>query len=147
MSSFNTSKGGVYKMVRRLIDRGLILAEPIAGDARNSEALRCTGEGLERVRAWVKDVRPIHTLVYDPLRTRLLSLNLLSRDERIEWIVDAKTLLLDKIEEVKAYDRTAQVPYKEIAYLSSIQSLEGKIGWLDRLLTIVVKDKDEAPAS
>lgn len=140
VSSFNTSKGGVYKMVRRLVDQGLLGAESIPDDARNSEVLRCTDLGLDMLRAWVMDVKPIHTLVYDPLRTRLLSLDLLSRDERIAWIAHTRKLLVEKMAEVEAYERTAEVPYKDIAHLGAIGSLEGKIGWLDRLRSVVSRE-------
>ena len=139
VTSFNQSKGGLYKTVRRLRSRGLLASEALDDDGRNTEILSCTNAGREMLRDWVKALRPAHTLTYDPLRTRLLSLDLLDREEQIEWIVDAKTLLEAKLAEVDAYDATVSVPFQDIVHLSSIQSLRGKIFWLDRLLIAVVK--------
>src|SRR3954462_10702218 len=120
VSSFNSSKGGVYKTVRNLKGRGLISVTPIENDARKTEMLSCTGRGLEMLKSWVKDLRPDHTLIMDPLRTRVLSLDLLDREEKIEWVVQAKTLIREKEAEVGAYGANVRVPFQDIVHMASI---------------------------
>ena len=141
VSSFNSSKGGVYKTVRNLKARRLISVKPIKGDGRNAEMLSCTDRGLAMLRLWVKDLKPAHTLIADPLRTRVLSLDLLDRDEKIEWAVDAQNLIRDKMAEVEDYDRTVSLPFQEIVRMSSLGALREKLAWLDTLLTAIVKDR------
>ena len=140
VASFNSSKGGVYKAVNRLKAAGLLRAEPTGG-ARNSEALSCTEAGLDALRTWVRELRPTHALIFDPWRTRVLSLDLLSRDQQIEWVVDAKNIIEEKMREVERYRDKATLPLSEIAYLDAMGSLSRKGSWLDRLLTVIVKDQ------
>src|SRR5690242_3500989 len=99
VSNFGTSKGKIYPLVRRLKERGLIDARPVAGDARGSECLKCTRAGREAVRRWVKRIRPAHLLLEDPLRTMVQSFDLLSHDEQIEWIANVECGLRSKLEE------------------------------------------------
>lgn len=145
VSTFNSSKGGVYKTVRNLKLRGLIAVEPIKDDARNAEMLSTTARGLDMLRAWTRGLRPEHTLIMDPLRTRVLSLDLLSRDEKIAWVVDAKNLIREKLAEVEAYGAKVDVPFQDIVHMSSVGSLQEKILWLEKLLTMVVRDTRPEP--
>jgi DNA-binding PadR family transcriptional regulator len=78
VSNFNTSKGKIYPLIRRLAERGLLAKTPIAGDGRGAEELSCTAEGKKAVREWARQVRPTHLLLDDPLRTKVQSFGLLS---------------------------------------------------------------------
>ena len=140
VSAFNSSKGGVYKTVRNLKTRGLIAVAPIKDDGRNAEMLSCTDRGLAMLRNWVRDLRPDHTLIMDPLRTRVLSLDLLDRDEKIAWVVDAKNLIREKLAEVDRYGGIVDVPFQEVVHMASVGALQEKILWLEKLLTMIVKD-------
>ena len=139
VSSFNESKGSVYPVIARLKARALVLAEPVDGDGRKAELLRCSDAGREAVRDWVLDVSPGDVLLFDPLRTKLMSLDLLARDEQIEWAVDLKRFIADKIAEVEAYDRTVTVPFQPVVRASTIGPLQAKSAWLDELIHLLVK--------
>lgn len=141
VGGFNNSKGAVYPIIRRLKARGLLVAERVVDDGRRTETLACTDAGAEAVKAWVKDLQDVHSLVFDPMRTRMLSLDLLSREEQIEWIVDAKRLIEAKQEEVGRYREDAKVPFPEVVYEASQSALGAKSAWLDRLMYEVVKGK------
>jgi DNA-binding PadR family transcriptional regulator len=143
--TISSSKGSVYPMIRRLTRRGFLRTEAVSGDRRNPETLHCTEAGLEAVRQWVKGLRSDHALIGDPMRTRILSFDLLSRDEQIEWIVNAKALLEAKRQELDEYSRSVSVPFQEIVHASAISALDGKHAWLDRLLHAVVKGRPQSP--
>ena len=139
VSSFNSSKGAIYPIIKRLKSRGLLRAERVTGDKRGTEALTCTEAGLDALRDWVRDVQPGHTLLADPLRSRVQFLDLLSRDEQIEWIVDSKRLVEEKREELNAYSNSVQFPFHEIVRAAAEGSLEVKSRWLDQLMFAIVK--------
>jgi DNA-binding PadR family transcriptional regulator len=139
VSNFGTSKGKIYPLIRRLKDRGLLATRSVSGDARGTEQLVCTKAGERAVRAWVKQIRAGHLLLEDPLRTKVQSFDLLTRDERIEWIVEAKAQLLAKLAELEAYGKEVDVPFKGLVHDNAVSALRARMDWLDRVLQSVVK--------
>lgn len=138
-SSINQSKGSVYPMIHRLIERGLLVATVVQEDARKTEMLNCTPAGLDAVRSWVKSVSLDHILVADPLRTRLLSLDLLDRDEQLDWIVHTQDLVEEKKRQVEDFDSKVDLPFKSIARANSLLALEAQQQWLELLLKEVIR--------
>jgi DNA-binding PadR family transcriptional regulator len=139
VSNFGTSKGKIYPLIRRLKSRGLLSTSTVSGDARGTEQLQCTKAGERAVREWVRQIRPVHLLLEDPLRTKVQSFDLLSRDERIEWIVEAKSELLAKLAELEAYGKQVDVPFKTLVHDNAVSSLRARMDWLDRVLQAVVR--------
>ncbi len=142
VTNFNTSKGKLYPLVRRLKERGLVGSEPVAGDARGTERLVCTEAGKRAVKQWVLEIRQGHLLLEDPLRTKLQSFDLLSRDERIGWIVEAKAQLMAKLEALEEYGREVEVPFKDMVHDNAVSSLRSRMDWLDRTLHRIVKNAE-----
>lgn len=141
ISSINTSKGQLYPAIRRLRERRLVEAARVSGDRRNAEQLTVTKEGLSAVRKWVKNIEPAHVILDDPLRTRTLSLDLLSREERLEWVANAKGLVKSKRDVIDEYNQSVSIPYQRTAYHSVVESLRAKMNWLDELLYVVASGK------
>jgi DNA-binding PadR family transcriptional regulator len=139
VSSFNSSKGGLYPLIRRLKERGFLTGARVEGDGRGTEQLMCSPAGEEALRHWVRHIRDAHTLLEDPLRTKIMSLDLLHREERIEWVVDVKQSLAAKLEEVEEYGRAADVPYQRFVHISAVSSLRSRMDWLDQLMRELVK--------
>jgi DNA-binding PadR family transcriptional regulator len=144
VSNFNTSKGKIYPLIRRLRDRGLLAAQAVKGDLRGTERLVCTDAGRQIIRAWTRQVRPTHLLLEDPLRTKIQSFDLLSREEQIQWVVDAKALLTEKLREVHVYSDQVDVPYKNLVRDNAVASLRARLDWLDRVLQQIVRGADAA---
>jgi DNA-binding PadR family transcriptional regulator len=139
VTSFNTSKGSLYPLINRLKRSGLLDATAKEGRGRNPEELRCTAAGETALKAWIKGLSIAHVVLDDPLRTMILSLDSLTRDEQIEWVTEAKSLVRAKIEAVEAYSRTVSVPFQDVVHKSAIDALEAKMRYLDELLYRVVK--------
>jgi DNA-binding PadR family transcriptional regulator len=142
VSTFNTSKGAVYPIIKRLKERGFLAAERVETDKRGTETLRCTADGQRALKQWVLAIDPGFALLADPLRTRVLSLNLLTRDELLEWIVAAKRIVIDKKEEVAAYNARVDVPYQKIVNAATEGVLNAKLHWLDLLMFAAVEQDD-----
>ena len=134
VSNFNTSKGKIYPLIHRLERRGLLVKTPVPGDRRGTEELHCTETGREAVRQWVKEIRPSHLLLEDPLRTKVQAFDLLSRDEQLEWILNAKAELRGKFDALEAYGADVEVPFKDQVHENAASSLRARMDWLDRML-------------
>jgi DNA-binding PadR family transcriptional regulator len=145
VSNFNTSRGTIYPIIRRLREADFLRAELVEGDARRTEQLQVTGAGREAIRNWVKEMRPAHLLPEDPLRTKIQSFDLLSRDERISWIAELKVQLLNKLQELERYGDEVSVPYHEFVQDNAVRSIRSRMDWLDRLLHRVVQESASTP--
>jgi len=133
-TSINASKGQVYPAIRRLRERRYLDARKVAGDGRKSEALTVTAAGREAVRTWTRNIEPAHVVLDDPLRTRILSFDVLSREEQLVWIARAKALVKQRRAIVDEYNASVSVPYQDFAYASVVEMLRLKMEWLDELL-------------
>jgi DNA-binding PadR family transcriptional regulator len=138
--SINASKGQLYPAIARLKKRGLLHGRKVAGDARKTEDLSTTDAGREAVRSWTNDITDAHVVLDDPLRTRLFSFTVLTREERLQWIARAKALIKQRREAVTQYNKSVDVPYQEFAYRSIMESLRLKMEWLDDLLFDIASD-------
>lgn len=141
VSNYGTSKGKIYPLIRRLKARELLQSQPVAGDARGAEWLTCTAKGRQALRQWVKSVRPTHTLLEDPLRTMLQSIDLLKPEEKIRWVDAAQAALRKKLGELEVYRETVFVPYKDLLHDNALQSLRVRIDWLERVRDAMLNEQ------
>ena len=144
VSNFGTSKGKIYPLARRLEARGLLKARAIKGDSRGSEQLTSTAAGKKAVQSWIMDIRAHHVLLDDPLRTKVQSFDLLSKDQQIEWIADSKAALQDKLEELESYEKAVTVPYKELVHENAVRSVRARLDWLDHMLISIVRGESQS---
>lgn len=141
ISNFNTSKGKIYPLINRLEEAGLIAKKRIDTDRRRTEELRCTARGKQAIKDWVLKVRSEHLLLDDPLRTKVQSFELLSPEERAQWILDVKEELHRKLEELEEYGRSVEVPFKEFVHDNAVRSIRARIDWLDRMYIYLRKSE------
>ena len=131
VSNFNTSKGKIYPIIKRLKARRLLIAQNIADDGRGTERLSCTDAGRDEIRKWVMRIAPSDTLLEDPLRTKVQSFDLLSPEQRIEWVVKAKEELLAKMKELEDYRERVTAPFHELVHENAVASIRVRLTWLD----------------
>ena len=134
VASFNKSKGQIYPMIRRFNKAGLIEGSFVEGDGRGTEIWRCTEAGLAALRQWSRQILDAHLLLDDPLRTRVMAFDLLTEQERFEWIVDAKAKIAQKIEQIEEYHSDLDVPFESFVRDNSMAALRMRMDWLDRML-------------
>ncbi len=139
VAKINSSKGAVYPQVRRLKARGLLATEG------SPELVRTTELGRQVLREWVKALSHDHTFLPDPIRYRMLLLDLLTRDEQIEWAVELKRLLAEKTQEVREYNERHQMPFGDIVQGFAVAGLELRMKFVDDLLIKIVRAKDGSP--
>jgi DNA-binding PadR family transcriptional regulator len=141
VSSFNTSKGKVYPLIDRLVARKLLASEKVETDGRGTERLSCTALGEQALRRWVGEIKPSHLLLEDPLRTKVQSFYLLSRDEQIDWITGAKEQLADRLDLLDEYGRSVTVPYLDFVHDNAVRATRARVAWLDRMLTTLLRER------
>jgi DNA-binding PadR family transcriptional regulator len=135
----NKSKGSLYPLVRRLVERGFLVLE--AGDgARDTEVLRLTADGKAALRSWIHGISAAHMLIHDPIKVRAVSLGLLDRGEQIAWIAAVKNLVALKKTELKRYRATINLPHGNIIHDADEASLDAAVKWLNRLLAEVLEE-------
>lgn len=137
----NASKGSVYPLIKRLKARGLIASQSVAEDRRKTELLSCTRAGEAAVADWVRTLDLSDINLDDPLRTKLLSFDCLTRVEQIEWVVEAKALVAAKVDELDAFNNAVSVPYQQLAYKNARETLRVQDQWLDEVLLFIARDK------
>lgn len=102
---FSSSAGSIYPLVKRLADRGDLIAGETPGDGRKSCNYRVTAKGLRRARAWLNGLDDAAQIgVYDPIRSRLTNLNLLSDKQQLDWLDDMIALLEQQQELIRSYE-------------------------------------------
>ena len=134
VSNLSGSTGKIYPLIRRLKTRGYLEAKIVDGDARRTEQLSATDAGRAALREWIRVIRPEHLLLEDPLRTRLSSFYLLTREEQLEYVQAVKAELGRKLAEVESYDRRVDLPLQTLVVDNAVSSLRSRLDWIDRVL-------------
>lgn len=140
VGTFNESKGQLYVMIRKFKELGLVEGEPVPGDARGTEKWRCTDAGRKALESWIVDFKPSHMVLHDPLRTKVLYFDLLSREDQLEWIAEAKAQLAEGLERIEKYNATAEKPFQDLIYDSLVSSARARMDWLDRVFFSVTRE-------
>ena len=134
-SSFSTSPGKMYPIIERLRARGLVEAERVAGDRRNTERFHVTQSGRAAVKSWVKTIRPTHLLPEDPLRTHAGFADMLSKSERARWLAELRDGLKAKLVEIQRF--ADDHPHPEFAHAldHAATVTRARIDWVEAMMT------------
>lgn len=84
------SAGAVYPMIKRLAARGLLVGETGSAGKRARLDYRLTPEGRAAMEAWLLDADRAAEMGFDPLRTRLVHLDLVSSDRRKAFLTEVR---------------------------------------------------------
>jgi DNA-binding PadR family transcriptional regulator len=80
-SSWRASTGSIYPLIKRLHRQGLVRMSEVPADGRGTKLLVASEAGRARVREWLTVLPPwIGDPTEDPIRTRLLFLDLMEPD-------------------------------------------------------------------
>jgi DNA-binding PadR family transcriptional regulator len=113
------SAGAVYPLITRLLARGLLQAVDSQTKRSVKSMIRLTAEGRARMESWLLDADEATQMGYDPLRSRMLNLDLVEAD-RAEAFLDAVACTVEggvspPVNEDDAYQHhtTAVLAWKE----------------------------------
>jgi DNA-binding PadR family transcriptional regulator len=139
VSNYNSSKGKIYPMIRRLRVANLLSSEPVPGDGRGTEQLSITEDGIKAVREWILRISQPQLLPDDPLRTRLQSMDLLSLEERLQWVSDVREQLRAKLNSLEQYGNEVSTPFHDLVHDNAVRSIQSRMDWLDRVLAAMLR--------
>ncbi|MHC4975463.1 MAG: hypothetical protein ACYTF7_02515 [Planctomycetota bacterium] len=119
-------------MMRRLEDRGLLRSRSRREGHRDVSYYSCPRKGTQLLRQWVGpplDAKAAITI--DPLRTRILSLGLLSSEEREEWFQNAETILKDHLRMIEhRKEQSSRTIYTTLADENARIETLARLRWL-----------------
>lgn len=147
VTNFGTGQGSIYPIIHRLKAAGLVAAEPLNGRARGAEQLRCTPEGASAVREWVLMLREADLLLEDPVRTRTLSFELLTRDEQIQWLSSLHDALKAKLQQLDDIAEAEDMPYKAFVLENARLTIEARRKWAAKGLKVLQANQPLALAA
>lgn len=143
-STFSDSPGSVYPIIKRLKDRGLVVAEELSDGRLNSEVLSCTVAGEAAIRSWLVEVLEADSLPEDPWRTRALFADILAPDERRRSLLAMRAAAADQLSNIAERLELAGSRTDREAIEGARLFVEARLVWVDRLLAGLVMEEREA---
>lgn len=122
------SAGAVYPMVKRLVSAGLLAVDPaFPPSKRGGIHYQVSPAGKAAMTGWLLDVDRASGMGFDPLRSRMLNLDLVDK-------ADADAFLLQVLSRTKAKAR--DVPVGVQPRMGAISSLwwKSRVGWIKQLI-------------
>ena len=121
------SSGAIYPLMARLRQRQLVQGEPDATGRRKATRFDITAEGRRALESWLTDADRAADMGFDPLRTRLIFLHLVSSEQRERLFADIARRIGDLAARNEAEDHgTAGEPVSDwlkmrLAWLRSLR--------------------------
>ena len=82
------SAGAIYPLIKRLAERGYLAAQPGATGKRQQLDYSLTPVGRAEMEDWLLDAKRAAGLGFDPLRTRLTYLGVVSHERRARFLAE-----------------------------------------------------------
>jgi DNA-binding PadR family transcriptional regulator len=124
------SAGAVYPMIKRLAARGLLQADSGSAGKRPRLEYRVTESGLTALHAWLLDIDRAIGLGFDPLRTRLVHLELVPPEQRQQFLAAVRGRFAAK----PAPNSFADHQLSRRVHETWLQARAGWLAMLDRLI-------------
>lgn len=131
---FSDSAGSVYPMVRRLEKRGALASRLQKEGRRKVRYYTCTNSGRKALREWIRPPFPAAVSVtVDPLRTRMLYLELLTPKQRAVWLDQAEQVLERHLDETGHFASSPDQqddPFLELARQNALLEVKARLKWI-----------------
>ena len=129
------SAGAIYPLVRRLGTRSLLRSTPNARGHRAQRDFCITRNGTAALKRWLRTsiAQCDATLIHDPIRTRMLFLSALSREEALTFVSDSLEALRQALRQVQLDCRENPVgndPFAHFAARNALLVARARVKWL-----------------
>ena len=94
------SAGAVYPLLKRLMERGLLVADAGSRGRRAHTGYALSDAGRAALQAWLLDAKRASGLGFDPLRTRAVHMRLVSPQDLEQWLEQVRTEMQAQAEQV-----------------------------------------------
>ncbi len=138
-SYWSDSAGSIYPLLERLEGRGWLEVRTSPWGTRIRRSYRLSRSGRRVLRGWLSPPLPEEATghTYDPVRTRMFFLDLVSPSERREFVRDARErtgVHLRRHREDLAGKRAELTPWAILGREGAIAELEARVKWLEHVL-------------
>ncbi len=134
-SYWSGSAGTIYPLMRRLEQRGLLRSTAARTGKRPQRDYRITAGGTAAVRRWLRPPLPEAdaSIIYDPLRTRMLFQGVLPREVFEEFVADALEELRKQMPLMEydcRHNPLDEDPFMHFATRNAYHIMRARIKWL-----------------
>ena len=133
----------IYAAIDRLSQCELVAIRQQIGNWPTTELLHCTAAGEAALRVWIRHIKPSDLLPGEPMRTKILGFDLLSFDERIEWIVAVKTAISKRRGEIEDSAKNSDSELLTFANDDALGTLRARMDWLNMVMFELIKQMSE----
>ena len=128
-ANWRGSAGAVYAAVKRLVARGLLEAEPIAG-RRGGNRLRVTALGKRALRSWMLDFGQASDSGFDPFRLRVGLWLRLPNEELTHQLDLLEREVIREIAQLRTYaEGQDEIERAEVSLAIRLQEL--RLSWIN----------------
>ena len=139
---FSGSAGSIYPLMLRLEQRGYLRSKPARQGRRRRRDYGLTRKGSVALRRWLTLPLPAAdvSLVYDPLRTRMLFQRALPRASTLAFVLDALTKLRAAwplLEQDCRDHPRSQNEFLHYAARNALLLAQARIAWLEEVAAAI----------
>ena len=138
VTHFTNSTGTIYPIIRRLVERGLLISTPVEDSRRGAETLTCSTEGEAAVAAWIRQIDGSDMVLEDPVRTKMAAMDVLPPDERLAWLRELQSAMGVELVALQGFaERNREMPYQMLLHDNARSTLVSRIEWVSRALALL----------
>lgn len=134
---WSASAGAIYPLLRRLESEGLVKGRREERGSRHRRSLTITRAGKGVLRRQLQRVDlPLASAVFDAVRARVFFLEVLSPDERLEFVRSAKRSLEEHERQARDYLETRTAGEDRFALLAARGALltaRARVTWMEEI--------------
>ena len=144
VTHFTNSTGTIYPIIRRLVERGLLVSTPVAESGRGAEMLTCSPKGEEAIAAWIRRIDGAEMVLEDPIRTKMAAMDVLPLAERLAWLRDLQAAMTAELIALQAFaERNSDMPYQLLLHDNARSTLVSRLEWVSRALIMLKPDEPD----
>jgi DNA-binding PadR family transcriptional regulator len=129
------SAGAIYPAVKRLMASGLLRGKRRDWNGKNKTVLTATPAGVRMLRGWLGNQLPPEAgaPTFDPVRTRMFFIDVLSPGERHTFVKEAERVTREQLartrQTLKGQESRGETS-EALGSLGAIYELEARLRWL-----------------
>ena len=141
VSGRNMQDHQLHPIIDSLSAKGWIISHARRGGDWMRTLLVCSGQGENILHDWIFQVRADDLISLDPFRVRIQALDLLSFEERMDWISRTKEMLKLMVAEMSLTSKPKDSDLSMIAQSDALGIIASRIDWLHQLAFDIVENQ------
>jgi DNA-binding PadR family transcriptional regulator len=141
-SHWSGSAGAIYPLMKKLHERGLLAVQESQRGSGVRRAYSITAEGTKALKRWLGPplAEWVASITFDPLRTRMPFLGVLTPAKQEVFLVNAERLLQVELQETRAARallRESGAFWEEMATEGCLAITQARLRWIRKTLEVL----------